>query len=234
MSGPLVIDLWLWPVRPNGAPDASLLSAEERARAARFRSAARAAEFVLCRSRLRRVLARYAGMAASALPLTVEADGKPALAPPAPTVAFNLSHTAGLAALAVCGASERLRLGVDVEAIRPLTENVADAAFSVAERTALAARPTPAAREAAFYAGWTRKEAYLKALGSGLLAPLDRFDVELTPEALEPGLTIRDRVEAAAGWRLFSFQPRADVAGALAVDAGDRPVRLRRRAIGAA
>lgn len=231
MTEPLDIDLWLWPLRPVAAPSSALLSADERARADRFHSEALRDAFILCRSRLRRVLARYVGAPAAALPLDIEPGGKPMLAPPAPPLAFNLSHTADLAALAVCPAAPSLRLGVDIEAIRPVREDVATLAFSAAEQRALAAIQAPAAREAAFFAGWTRKEAYLKALGAGLLAPLDQFDVELTPEAARPAIVTRDPTEASAGWRLLSFVPRADVAGALAIDAGERPIRLNRRTI---
>lgn len=232
MTEPIDIDLWLWPLRPMAAPDPSLLSAEERARAARFHTAALAAAYILCRSRLRRVLARYVGLAPAAVPIVAAAQGKPTLEPPAPALPFNLSHSADLAALAVCPADHARRVGVDIEAVRPIEDDVSAAAFSAAERAALAAIEAPAARRAAFFAGWTRKEAYLKALGSGLLAPLDRFDVALAPTDAAPSITIHDPPEAGAGWRLFSFAPRPDVAGALAIDAGDRPVRIRQRRIG--
>ena len=227
---PIEIDLWLWPLQRRGAAEQTL-SDEERARAARFVMEKHRDLYIAGRARLRRVLARYIGRRADAVPLRVAPEGKPELE----GLPFNLSHTGALAALAVVRGGGRWRIGVDIEAIRPTKDGLADYAFSEAERAALAALPANSAQDAAFFAGWTRKEAYLKAIGSGLLAPLDAFDVDLAPDAAEPSIEIRDAREAGAGWRLFSFQAAPNTPGALAIDAGAAPVTIRfRRIFGAA
>jgi 4'-phosphopantetheinyl transferase len=74
-------------------------------------------------------------------------------------------------------------VGVDVEKIRPLdAEVVAERFFSVPEREALREVPPPC-RLDAFFTCWTRKEAYVKALGAGLGYPLDGFAVTVVPGA---------------------------------------------------
>ncbi|MCI4664762.1 MAG: 4'-phosphopantetheinyl transferase superfamily protein [Neomegalonema sp.] len=228
MDDAIELDLWLWPLRVSRAPDPVLLSPEENERARRFRTEALQAQYILCRSRVRRVLGRYLGVRAEDVPLRVGANGKPELK--GAELSFNLSHSADLAALAVARAGG-VRVGVDIEAIRPVRENVSELAFSPAERQELGAATTPAAQLRLFFAGWTRKEAFVKALGAGLTADLASFDVALTPDAAEPSLTIRDPNEAGAGWRLLSFSPRADIAGAVAIEAGGRTPQLRIRAV---
>jgi len=93
---------------------------------------------------------------------------------------FNLSHTAGLALVAVAGNG---RVGVDAEIVRPEIE-VADLSrrfFAPAEAAEILALSADV-RLAAFFTCWTRKEAFVKALGGGLSVPLDRFQVSIRSE----------------------------------------------------
>jgi 4'-phosphopantetheinyl transferase len=143
---------------------------------------------------------------------------------------FNLSDTDGLALVAV---SAEGPLGVDVECARssPRILEVAERFFSSREVAALSALE-PAERPAAFYRIWTRKEAFIKALGTGLSRGLETFDVSLEPGAGARLLATRPDAAEAARWQLYDLDAGPDHAAALVVRAlhQDRPpphVRLR-------
>ena len=156
-------------------------------------------------------------------PLTLEFStsprGKPSLLQPLGWH-FNLSHSAQLALVAV-GHSE---LGVDLEKRRHLEslKQIASRHFSTVEVEAL--RAVPAAEQlAAFYRCWTRKEAYVKALGSGLSSALDVFDVSIDADPRFLGFRSGD--DAPEDWSLFDVSPGPDYTGALAVRARGMSVR---------
>ncbi len=104
-------------------------------------------------------------------------DGKPQLAGAAAAsgLCFNLSHSA---AWGLVGWSWRRDIGVDVEVWRAMRDAAALVRryFSPAEITSWEVLPQEL-REQAFFNLWTRKEAYVKALGRGLSLPLHSFDV---------------------------------------------------------
>ena len=101
--------------------------------------------------------------------------------------------------------------------------------FAPQERAVLEGLAPGAARTAGFFAGWTRKEAYLKGVGLGLRADPRSVTVTLTPDA--PAALLGDEAieRAPARWRLFAFTPGPGFAGALAVEAAGRAVALHRR-----
>jgi len=187
------------------------LSPDERERAARFRFVKDRDRFVAARGILRDILARYLGANAAALRFRYEAAGKPALADSS-ELRFNASHSHGLALYAV--ATER-DVGIDIELIRPRVaeEKIAERFFRPAEAASLRTLPKEKQAEA-FFRIWTRKEAYIKAVGTGLSMPLDSFD-----PAEVPGWEVRDldpdpRYRAALavegeGWsvREFAWEP---------------------------
>jgi 4'-phosphopantetheinyl transferase len=106
-----------------------------------------------------------------------------------------------------------------VEAIRPdfATDEVARRFFAPAEVAALEALP-PGERVEAFFACWTRKEAYIKARGTGIALGLDRFEVSLAPNGPAALLVTRDEPAAAERWRLVALAPGEGYAGALVTD----------------
>ena len=149
--------------------------------------------------------------------------GKPEVANPEAAdlpgrLRFNLSHTNGLALLAVCLDAD---LGIDVEAVRAVSdlELIAQSHFSAREVTAFNGFDS-AARQRAFFRCWTRKEAFLKAHGKGLSIPLDSFAVSLDEEERPALLECRWDPEETGQWSLFSFDLE-DFIGALAVRHGD-------------
>ncbi|PWJ22178.1 4'-phosphopantetheinyl transferase family protein [Jannaschia seohaensis] len=156
---------------------------------------------------MREVLARWRGCSPAALSFETGKAGKPRLAG---GPEFNLSHSGGIACLAVH--SDR-PLGVDIEAPRPVEEAVAERFFSAAEQAELSALP-PEMWRGGFFRCWTRKEAVVKALGLGMGAPLDRFDVTLTPGA--PARVTRCEIGPPGPWQLTDLALPGGMVGAVA------------------
>jgi 4'-phosphopantetheinyl transferase len=190
-----------------------LLSGDEKDRAARFVFPQHRDRFIVGRARLRSLLGRYLGKNPASLCFRYGVAGKPELAKP--ELHFNMSHSDGIALVALGGPG---RLGIDVERIRPRTNpalfrNV----FAPAEHAALDALPVEL-RERAFFACWTRKEAYIKGRGDGLSFGLDRFEVSVSPHSPAKLLRVQDDPEEVSRWELHSLPIAPDYAAALAVE----------------
>ncbi len=172
-------------------------------------------DFVVSRAVLRILLSRKLGARPADLRFEYGPQGKPALAG-SPSIHFNASHSAGLFA---CGFAPDRAIGVDVEQHRDSSDlaQIARRFFSPAECRDLMDVPA-AARIAAFYDCWSRKESFIKALGGGLSIPLDSFRVSLTPERAAL-LEVRDDLAEARAWTIHSFRPGAGFSGALAIRA---------------
>src|SRR5271163_175955 len=189
------------------------LSIEETVRADRFYFARDRDAFIAARGTLRQLLGRYLGCAPGEIAFDYGPYGKPHLrgAPPGLSLDFNVSHSHGLALMAF---SLGRKLGIDVEFIRPAvaSEEIAERFFSLQEVAELRSLP-PAMRVAGFFLCWTRKEAYVKAIGDGLQIPLKSFDVSLTPS--EPA-----RLESSDSerWTLCSLHPGTGFVGALVAE----------------
>lgn len=149
------------------------LSEDELTRAARFKFDRDRNRYIAGRGILRRTLAGYLRTNPAAIRFAYNPQGKPSL--PAGGLQFNLSHSGGEALYAV---SLDVELGIDIERLNPAVEveQIAANFFSPAEVAAILALP-PRQRHNRFFDFWTRKEAYLKALGHGLSIPLNEFDV---------------------------------------------------------
>ena len=176
-------DAGIWLLDLDGAdadPAAALalLSGDEQARAGRFVFDVHRRRFVTGRAALRTLLGERLGCAPRELRFAYGPAGKPAL-DGGGTTRFNVSHSDRYAIVAIATGAE---LGVDIERVRPLRDMdlVADRVFSAGEREALGQVP-PDRKAEAFFAGWTRKEAYIKARGDGLGHPLDQFAVTIAP-----------------------------------------------------
>lgn len=192
------------------------LEAAELERAARFHFEKHRRHFIVARGFLRAVVARYLGSQPAALRFEYGTYGKPALAS-GHTLRFNLSHSNEVALLAVALDAE---LGVDVEHIRAdfASEDIARRYFSRAEVEVFNALPQEE-RAAAFFRCWTRKEAYIKAIGKGFSQALDAFDVTLAP-GLEAEL-VRAEDDDVSRWWMSDIEVGEGYAGALIVE---RPV----------
>ena len=189
------------------------LCEEERARAGRFHFDRDRRAFTAARGSLREILARYLEFEPGAVAFSYGPRGKPELAGDhrSAPVHFNLSHAAGLALVAV---GREGGIGVDIERVDRSVDHrsIAERFFSPTEIEALPTAEPELAR--AFFTCWTRKEAFIKALGEGLAVPLDSFDV-MRPGDLSPLLETRLHAEVAAGWSLRDLDPDPAYAAAL-------------------
>lgn len=210
------------------APDAiverlqPLLSPDERQRASRFKLEHLQCSFTLARGALRILLGQYLGAAPAAVAFRYGSKGKPALATPLSGLQFNASHSGALALFAFTMDRE---IGVDVESVRPMPdrEDIARRFFCAEETAELMSLPHDQ-RDRGFFQCWTRKEAYIKATGEGLSAPLDAFRVTFRPG--EPARMVhlgRDPAEAQA-WTLHDLTPDTGYAAALAYRDSPRPI----------
>lgn len=156
------------------------LDADEQARRSCLRRTSDRQMFLLGRALLRAVLGRYLGLAPAQVQLRLDTRGKPCC-PDWPAHAFNLAHSGGRVVLAW---AQGRAVGVDIEAIDPAFDwaSIAVDHFSLAERAELAS--LPASRQSdAFFRGWTLKEAYGKAEGTGILGGLRALTFEATAPA---------------------------------------------------
>jgi 4'-phosphopantetheinyl transferase len=206
----------------------SVLSADERARAERFHFAHDQRRFIARRGYLRRLTERYLGAAPGDVSFSYSAAGKPFLARDCGgnEFSFNMSDSSELAVYAFTLAETSPTIGIDVEQIEPSVpqERIAKHFFSAYEIAALRALPA-ADQTQGFFNCWTRKEAYVKAIGDGLQLPLDQFDVSLKPG--EPAELLR----AAGGtdpspWVLRELKVGCGYAAAVAIKS-PRPIDFR-------
>lgn len=194
------VHLWRAPldVSPRlTARFADTLSEGEHERVARLRFATDRSRYANGRGWLRHMLGGYLDADPATLAFVADAHGKPRLTnPPAPWLHFNLSHSGAMVVFAVACDRE---VGVDVERVREDVDvdGVAQRSFTAPQRRELAGMPS-AARTPAFYAMWTRNEAYLKATGVGLAGA----GMELEPPS---------------GWLVTAFDAGPGYAAAVAV-----------------
>jgi 4'-phosphopantetheinyl transferase len=217
----------VWVIRTDHATEPVVgefqlvLDSQERERAARYRFPKAQRSFILSRGALRVLLGRYLNTSPAGIRFTYGANGKPSLADFA-SLRFNASHSGDFTALALTPDCE---LGIDVEQIRPLTDlqEIANRFFCPEEALELTSL-SPEEQNQAFFLCWTRKEAYVKAIGDGLSAPLNSFRVSLRPD--QPARLIhlaKDR-EAAGAWMVDDLKLAAGYAAALAYRDAERPL----------
>ena len=118
--------------------------------------------------------------------------------------------------MALIALARGIELGVDLEQHRPLPDagDLVKNFFSAAEIRALAELP-PALQTTGFFNAWTRKEAFVKAIGLGLACPLNRFTVSLAPDQPAALLAVADAADALEKWNLVSLAVAADYSAAL-------------------
>jgi 4'-phosphopantetheinyl transferase len=226
-TAPALFLVHLWAPAERQAALEAMLEPLERERAERFAFPWLRTRYAVAHAALRTIVARRLGTDPTALRWSTGRFGKPCL--PGTGLELNLSHAGdwGLVAL-----GDRDPLGVDLEAIVPerASPEMIRAVTSPAERAAFAALP---AREhaAAFFRLWVRKEAVIKALGTGLSRPLDTIDVPLAPAAPPGGVVLRPSPSDGApapgvGWRLFDVPaPTGHLAALVVSQPAHEPLR---------
>jgi 4'-phosphopantetheinyl transferase len=195
---------------------APVLSDEERERARRFVFDRDRKDYMVCRGLLRHLLAAYGVGSASALMFSYTDRGKPMLpVDRGPSLVFNVAHTRGAGLI---GLARGAALGVDIEGVRTIESfiSLASTCFSREEQAELAALP-PCLHAMAFYAGWTRKEALIKATGEGLGRPLDSFAVTIGPENPPRLIRLDDYPHPPDAWQIVDLTQDSRFAAAAAV-----------------
>jgi 4'-phosphopantetheinyl transferase len=198
----------------------AMLSDDELARASSFVSDVHRNRYLAGRLALRELLGRYLNRSPSDLRFAYSYYGKPEL--PGETLRFNVAHSDDVA---IIGLTEQDRVGVDVERVRDLhdLDVVADAVFSERELAVFHALPD-SSKTRAFFNCWTRKEAFVKAVGDGLSHRLDAFEVTLRPGEEARLLEVEGSTDAAATWSLFDLSPMDGWVGAVAVERSEAKV----------
>ncbi|MDZ7269356.1 MAG: 4'-phosphopantetheinyl transferase superfamily protein [candidate division KSB1 bacterium] len=223
MLRPEALHVWRIPLdQPETVRDGlqQSLAADEQERAGRFVFLKDCHRFLVARAALRDILSRYLHTAAGDIHFEYSEFGKPALARRHHSdLQFNLSHSNGLALLAL---TRNRRIGVDIEFLRPVQdfEQIARRFFSANEAAALFCLPA-AQRPLAFFTCWTRKEAYIKAVGEGLSHPLAQFDVSLAPDQPAALLATRPDPAEAGRWSLYHLAVDEGYVAALALEGGE-------------
>lgn len=210
------VHVWAWDLdRVPADSEWQILSQEETARARRFVFSQDRDRYVCAHAALRSLLSHYSGIPAGQIGFTSNAYGKPQIesaVDPAP-IHFNLTHSAGVAAVAV---SRDYLLGIDIEKIRPMDADVAAHHFSPRELLTLdhlsATLWLPG-----FFRCWTSKEALLKGEGLGLNVPLDGFDVEAHPQLTPALVAVAPDTSISHHWTLVELKPAHEFVGTLAI-----------------
>ncbi|MES2820921.1 MAG: 4'-phosphopantetheinyl transferase superfamily protein [Pseudomonadota bacterium] len=214
------VHLWSVPLH-EAEPPASLLAADERARAERFRCPRARAAFIQTRAALRLLLGHYLDMAPLAVALSSGAQGKPRLGAGMGALHFNVSHSGRLALIALSQAA----VGVDLE------EQPADFGWREllpvcchhAERSAFQ-EVTDAVGRARLLGLWTAKEAYLKGRGEGLSLPLTAIRLQACRGGWQP--VIETPWDDGRGWRLRALSLPEGYVGCLATPSPSPLIRF--------
>lgn len=222
-------ELHVWRVSVDRAGAAleewkALLAPRERARLERFHFPSDARRELVSRGALRWLLGSYLSRSLAGEEFALEGTGKPVLreGSSGERLEFNSSHSGDWVLL---GFSRGRSLGVDIERWREIdSESIMRDYFSPAEFAAWKNAP-PSLKTRVFFDGWTRKEAYLKALGVGLAKPLASFEVALSSDA--PSALITDSEDALASerWELRDLAPGTGYSAAVVVRRGITRVR---------
>jgi 4'-phosphopantetheinyl transferase len=191
------------------------LDPDERMRAGRFSVSEPRRQFVFGRALLRQLLGACLNASPATLAFGYQPHGKPFLAQSwlDGNLRFNLSHSGRMVAIALARGRE---VGVDVEEVERLHDwqPLAERIFSPRERGELMSLPKTQQQEA-FFNGWTRKEAYLKATGEGLTDDFREIEVTLSPGIDPKLLGLPARLGATRPWQIRAIPLPADYAGAV-------------------
>jgi 4'-phosphopantetheinyl transferase len=198
------------------------LPPKEKERSTRYHFERDRLQFATCRYLLRTLLHRYSGIPPESIEFEYGAHGKPSLecGGHRPPIAFNISHSGGMALLAFA----RTDVGVDLELIR----NEADLAetssfFSEAERQDIWSRRR-SERVATFFEYWTAKEACIKAHGGGLSIPLNEFTVRFLEDSRNAKVETHS-FSALSNWKIQMLEVGAFFRAALAHSIPDCTLR---------
>jgi 4'-phosphopantetheinyl transferase len=222
------VDVWRIPTSLKDKDVArfdSLLSPDQRARAQRMRVAEKRQQYLIAHGLTRILLGEALDADPTALKFDRGPKGKPYLGGSFAKagIQFNMTHTSHLALVAM---SMNRELGIDVERIRENLQwqRLAQRYFSPLEYRSYSSLPKGMGLRA-FFTCWTRKEAVLKAIGTGLGGGLGSFDVSVDPDSPPALLGNRWRGRFHGDWTLNQLDPGAGYVATLATERDGFEVR---------
>jgi len=205
-----------------------VLAPAEKERASRFKTPDLQKQFIIWHGVLKTILGSYLNIAPTDVRFVYSPHGKPSLdlQRPSKKLYFNMSHSNQYALFAF---SETV-VGIDIEYIDSYAppDDLAAQNFSTKEIETFNSLPDNAKTEA-FFNCWTRKEAFVKALGEGLSYPLKDFDVTLKPGESAKLLEIRRPGADASEWSLHDIEVGMGYKAVLAVHG--RPTQILYRSV---
>jgi len=225
-----VVDVWRASLeQTEGRVDQfrTTLAEDECARVVRFASQDLRDRYTAGRGLLRAILGRYLEVEPAQIRFAYGPKGQPALSGDCASsgIRFNVSHSG---AIFMCAVTRGMDVGIDIEEIEPRADFLKLAQRFFAPTEAAEIRSLPAEEQLpAFYACWTRKEAYIKAKGSGLSIPLNKFKVTLLPNMPPAVVSSAVYPDDSAHWKLFDVSPHPKYAAALAVAPAEHEVTWR-------
>ncbi len=201
------IHIWLADIEkegPNHECLSCILSPGEKERIKRFVFDKDKKRFLITHGLLRLILGRYTGIAPDALRFSVMEKGKPVLENSGGRdIRFNLSHSGKYVIYAI---TERREIGIDIEYMREFSDadRIVNRFFSKREIEEYF-RLDPGMRKRAFFKCWTRKEAFIKAIGRGFYMPLRNFSVSPDPDA-KSGIEIHQESIPDRKWSIYDVE----------------------------
>jgi len=194
----------------------SLLSEEEKDRLARLKITNKREEFLCSRGILRIILSRYVAEDPDKLPINYTPAGKPFL--PGTGIQFNISHSKDFL---LCGISLNKQIGLDIQEIYSISslDRIINNFFSPAETRYLHTLPSGETYREHFFAIWTAKESYLKAVGDGIQGSFNQ--ISIIPESVDLKifkLDLPDTPKTEMNWTIKSVEVSQGYSAALAYD----------------
>ncbi|MGE5431308.1 MAG: 4'-phosphopantetheinyl transferase family protein [Syntrophomonadaceae bacterium] len=179
--------------------------------------------FIISRGLLRVLIARYLNTSPLQINIHFNKYGKPYLKKSEGNLKFNVSHSNGTLLFAFTRNQE---IGIDIEYIQHdfADLEIARHFFSRAEILALSVLPEDA-RVIGFFNCWTRKEAYIKAIGRGLSIPLDSFDVSVVPGETAELVRVHNNSGGSKHWRIVDLEVGGKFSAALAVKGNPNEIK---------
>jgi 4'-phosphopantetheinyl transferase len=225
---PDYIDIWKIDLNiedKNIFNHAKCLSNEERTRADKYISGKKSREFIITRSSLRNILGHVLKVNPGVFEFCYSKHGMPMLSPRSgfPDISFNVSHSFDVSLIAI---TINQAVGIDVEKVRTDIEyeKLAVRFFSDNEYQAIM-QYHDQLRLRAFFATWTRKEALVKAIGTGIAMGLKSFDVSVNPDGPAKLLETRWNPDLQNEWSITSIDTGDDYFACLATISGAREIR---------
>jgi 4'-phosphopantetheinyl transferase len=196
------LHIWYIPFNKN-LVDYDILSSDELLRASEYKFNLHKYHFLVYRCALRKILSYYHDLHPKQLIFRYSSHGKPYVPNNPLSIQFNFSHSSGIAVL---GITKYHPIGIDIELIKPLEDIklISNQFLSELEHVSFLILPESERLES-FYDIWTKKEAFIKAIGKGLSYQLNKFSVSSAPDEPPRIIEIKNSKIEAEKWLIKSF-----------------------------